>query len=142
MVYQETSHFPNKQILIKQEDIEITEENIGIAKELYSFAKKLKGCAGLAITQVGIDKRICVIVDNDWNMIMLNPEILDYSGKTDFKTERCLSWPGKEFSIKRFKKIKIKYIDENKKEIVKNCSGWLAQIIQHEIDHLNGVEEK
>ena len=86
---------------------------------------------------IGVDKRI-IAFDNDGSyMVMFNPEILQRSGP--YQTEEgCLSLTGVR-KTKRWKTIKVKWQNEKFQQRIKNFSGWTAQIIQHEIDHCDGI---
>ena len=95
------------------------------------------GCVGMAANMIGVDKRI-IAFDNDGSyMVMYNPEIL---AKSDpYQTEEgCLSLTGVR-PVKRWKAIKVRWQNEKFQQRIKNFSGWTAQIIQHEIDHCDGI---
>ena len=92
---------------------------------------------GLAAPQVGISKRIIVADAGDGLVKMVNPEITQKS-QTASLEEGCLSLPGKFVDMQRVEKISVSYIDENNNRLVKNFSGLIARVIQHEDDHLNG----
>ena len=95
------------------------------------------GCVGMAANMIGVSKRI-IAFDNDGEyMVMLNPEIIKFS--EPYTTEEgCLSLEGKR-STKRYKTIKVKYLTTELKPRIKSFKGFSAQIIQHEIDHCNGI---
>lgn len=96
-------------------------------------------CAGLAAPQIGIHKRAIVILTNAGFKPMLNPVIFWKDLKSKYNAvEGCLSLDG-EREVKRFRRIKVKYINENRITIIKQFDGYQAQIIQHEVDHLNGI---
>ncbi len=93
---------------------------------------------GLAAPQVGLLQRI-IIADNDGKLISLvNPKIIEEKG-ADFLEEGCLSLPGVSVNIERSKSIVVHYINPEGKEIHNRYSGLIARIIEHEIDHLNGI---
>lgn len=100
---------------------------------------------GLAANQVGIDNRVVVIecADDDRGKIPLsvfvNPEIVQYSDEINSTEEGCFSVPKIELDIERANKIKVKYQDESGKSTKFTPKGFLARILQHEIDHLNGI---
>ena len=80
---------------------------------------------------------LIIVADGPRHLIMVNPTITEKTGK--FETEEgCLSLPGIR-PCTRYKNITVAYLDENFKKQRKRFSGWTAQIIQHEIDHCNGV---
>jgi peptide deformylase len=95
-------------------------------------------CVGMAANMIGVLKNIIIFYDdNDHYVIMLNPKIIKKDGEYITK-ESCLSHIG-ERETKRYKKIKVEYIDIHNKKKIKTYHDFTAQIIQHEIDHLNGI---
>lgn len=94
-------------------------------------------CVGMAANMIGVNKRIIVFNDKGKNMIMLNPVIVKASGEYE-ATEGCLSLDG-ERKTKRFSKIQVRYNDLTMREKTQTYSGWTAEIIQHEVDHLDGI---
>ena len=93
---------------------------------------------GLAAPQVGILKRVVVIDVGDGPICMINPEIIKKDGVYDTE-EGCLSLLGGPRKCKRYKTIKVQYQNLEMQTRTKNFTGWTAQIIQHEVDHCNGV---
>lgn len=102
---------------------------------------------GLAAPQIGILKRLIVVdnreEDNDecekpMRFYMINPEIIEKDGE-EVSMEGCLSVPGKQGTVKRAKHIKVKYNDLEGKENIMEAENFLARIIQHETDHLDGI---
>lgn len=97
---------------------------------------------GLAAPQVGILKRLIVIDNRDEEdgkrFYMINPEIFEKEGE-EVSIEGCLSVPGKQGTVKRAKDIKVKYNDIDGNEKNMEAEDFLARIIQHEVDHLDGV---
>ncbi len=94
---------------------------------------------GLAAVQVGRLRRVIVVDDYDGRKYaMVNPEIIEESG-CEVGTEGCLSIPGKIGEVERFTSIKVKYQDLEGEEEILEAEAFLARIIQHELDHLNGV---
>lgn len=105
----------------------------------------MKNGIGLAANQVGIDKRIIVIDINSKEkkippLALINPEIISYSKKKETLEEGCLSFPGFFDKVTRPSSVQITYYDINgkKREII--AEGLLARVIQHEIDHINGIK--
>ena len=99
---------------------------------------------GLAANQMGQDLSIFVIdaklaLENKVPEAYLNPEITDYSAETDEAEEGCLSIPSFYVGIPRSKKIMFKALDETGKKIKFKAKGFLARVLQHETDHLNGI---
>ena len=116
-----------------------TAEDLEIARDLLDTLVFHKdGCVGMAANMIGHTKRIIVFDNEGSYMTMLNPEIL----KTweEYETEEgCLSLLGGPRKTKRFRKIKVQYQNLQLQTRIKSFSGWTAQIIQHEIDHCNGI---
>ena len=116
-----------------------TKDDIQVARDLLETLISHKdGCVGMAANMIGENKRI-IAFDNDGEyMVMFNPEIIKMSDPYETK-EGCLSLLGGPRPCKRYKKIKVKWQNEDFKERIKNFDGFTAQIIQHEIDHCNGI---
>lgn len=96
-------------------------------------------CVGLAAPQIGVHKRAIVVLTSAGFKPMLNPVIFWKDLKSKYNAiEGCLSLDG-ERETKRFRRIKVKYTNENGITIIKQFDGYQAQIIQHEVDHLNGI---
>ncbi|NDK07690.1 peptide deformylase [Candidatus Gracilibacteria bacterium] len=120
---------------------------IKLGKEMKKYIKDPdNGGVGLAAPQVGYNKRLIVaslLKDREDEkfptVIMMNPIIIDSSEETCIEKEGCLSVPGKKGDVLRPKNIKIAYIDDNKKQVLLYLTGLSARIVQHEIDHLDGV---
>ena len=125
-------------IFLAQKSIPATKEDIAIAQDLRdTLEAHREGCVGMAANMIGVAKRI-IIFDNDGSdMVMFNPEIIKSSGQYDTE-EGCLSLDGVR-PVKRFQSIKVKYQNEKFQNRIKTYHGWTAQIIQHEIDHCNGI---
>ncbi len=97
-----------------------------------------KGCVGMAANMIGVCKRIIAFNDNGEYKIMLNPRIVKCF--EEYETEEgCLSLLGDPRKTKRYKKIKVEYQTMDMKVRLKTYTGFTAQIIQHEIDHCNGI---
>ena len=95
-------------------------------------------CVGMAANMIGVKKRmICFVSDGEY-MIMFNPEIIKQSDPYDTE-EGCLSLLGGPRKCKRYKKIKVKYQNEDMQVRIKTFSDFTAQIIQHVTDHCNGI---
>ena len=96
------------------------------------------GCVGMAANMIGMCKRIIVFDDRGSYSVMLNPEILKAEG--EYETEEgCLSLLGGPRKCKRFRKIKVRYQTLQLQTRIKTYTDWTAQIIQHEVDHCNGI---
>ena len=96
-----------------------------------------KGCVGMAANMIGVRKRIIAFDDDGMIKTMLNPQIIAKSGEYEAE-EGCLSLMGTR-KTKRYEKITVRYDNAFGQTQTQQFSGWTAQIIQHEIDHCNGV---
>ena len=116
-----------------------TEEDLQTARDLLDTLTAHKSeCVGMAANMIGVRKRIIVFDNEGEYMIMLNPEIIRKSGV--YKTaEGCLSLLGDPRKCTRYKSIKVKWQNENFQTRIKTFEGFTAQIIQHEIDHCDGI---
>ncbi len=113
-------------------------EDLPIAADLLETLKRHKGgCVGMAANMIGFNKRIIAFDNEGVDMVMFNPEIVKKSGP--YQTEEgCLSLAGLR-PAKRWKSVKVRWQNEQFQERLKTFSGWTAQIIQHEIDHCEGI---
>ena len=118
----------------------ITKELREKVREMIDFMYKAKG-VGLAAQQVGWDQLVTVF-DTDpergKEQILINPEIVEVSGNVEVE-EGCLSFPGIFGRVRRASRVLVKGMDLTGKEIRMEGEGLLAQVLQHEVDHLNGV---
>ena len=115
-----------------------SEADLQTARDLLDTLEEHKdGCVGMAANMIGVSKRIIAFDDNGKYSVMLNPEIVKSSGAYEAE-EGCLSLSGTR-RTKRFRSIKVSYLNEKMLPRVKTYTGFTAQIIQHEIDHCNGV---
>lgn len=114
-------------------------EDLSVAQDLLdTLAFHRDGCVGMAANMIGVTKRIIVFDNEGSYMTMLNPEIIKRSGPYETE-EGCLSLLGGPRKVKRFQKIKVQYQTLDFQTRLKTFTGWTAQIIQHEIDHCNGI---
>ena len=95
-------------------------------------------CVGMAANLIGVCKRIIVFDDEGKLAVMLNPVILKQSDAYEAE-ESCLSLLGGPRKTQRYRKIKVQYQNLQMQTRMKTYEGWTAQIIQHEIDHCNGI---
>ena len=115
-----------------------TPEDLPVAADLLETLQAHKaGCVGMAANMIGENKRIIAFDNEGEYMIMFNPEIIKRSGLYEAE-EGCLSLPGTR-RAKRWKSIKVQYQNERMQIRLKTFTGWTAQIIQHEIDHCDGI---
>lgn len=123
---------------LKQKAEPATEKDILTADNLMDTLKaNAENCVGMAANMIGISKAIIVFNYDGCYMEMFNPIITNKSGSYETK-EGCLSLEGQR-TTKRYQYIKVKWQDREMHSHIKRFSGWTAQIIQHEIDHLNGI---
>ena len=126
-------------ILLAGKSEPATLEDLQIARDLLdTLAANKDACVGMAATMIGQRKRIIVFDNEGTYMTMFNPEILKMSGPYDTE-EGCLSLLGGPRPCKRYQTIKVQWQNEKFQTRIKTFSGWPAQIIQHEIDHCNGI---
>lgn len=126
-------------ILLAQKSAPAAAEDAGVAQDLLDTLLAHKDtCVGMAANMIGIHKRVIAFENEGSYMVMLNPEIVQMS--EGYETEEsCLSLLGGPRKTSRYGKIKVKYQTLDFKTRLKTFTGWTAQIIQHEIDHCNGV---
>ena len=116
-----------------------TVEDLQVAQDLLDTLIAHKdGCVGMAANMIGVLKRIIVFDNGGTYMTMFNPEILKMSDAYNTE-EGCLSLLGGPRPCKRYQTIKVRWQNEKLQPRIKTFSGWTAQIIQHEIDHCNGI---
>ncbi|MBQ3182703.1 MAG: peptide deformylase [Clostridia bacterium] len=120
-----------------------TKDDIQTAQDLLdTLIEHREGCVGMAANMIGVRKRIIAFLDESGRTptytVMLNPEIIKAEGAYDTE-ESCLSLLGGPRKCKRYKSIKVRYQTVEMQTRIKTYTGWTAQIIQHEIDHCNGV---
>lgn len=120
-----------------------TKDDFSVAEDLLdTLTAHKESCVGMAANMIGVKKRIIAFLDESVRpatyTVMFNPEILKCDGVYETE-ESCLSLLGEARKCKRYKSIKVKYLTIDFKVRIKTYGGWTAQIIQHEIDHCNGV---
>jgi len=125
-------------IFLAQKSAPATAEDLPVAQDLLdTLIAHRAGCVGMAANMIGVSKRIIVFDNDGAYMTMFNPEIIKYTEPYEAE-EGCLSLEGKR-KTKRYRTIKVRYQNERFQVRLQSFSGWPAQIIQHEIDHCNGV---
>ncbi len=116
-----------------------TREDLETARDLMdTLLAHKETCVGMAANMIGVQKRIIAFLWGKEYMLMLNPEIIAQSGPYETE-ESCLSLLGGPRKTTRYQKIKVRYQTEELKERLRTFDGWTAQIIQHEVDHCNGI---
>ena len=125
-------------ILLAMKSEKATIEDLQVAEDLLdTLTANAAGCVGMAANMIGVLKRIIAFDNEGTYMVMYNPEIVKQS--QPYQTEEgCLSLSGVR-PTKRYRSIKVQYQNEEMQTRFKTFTGWTAQIIQHEIDHCNGI---
>ena len=126
-------------ILLSKKSDPATGDDLQTARDLLdTITANRASCVGMAANMIGVYKRIIVFDCEGAYMTMFNPEIL--KAAEPYETEEgCLSLLGGPRKCKRFRSIKVRWQNEAFQTRIKTFTGWTAQIIQHEIDHCNGV---
>ena len=126
-------------IFLAQKSRPATKEDLNIARDLLdTLGAHRETCVGMAANMIGCAVRIIAFDDNGKHSLMLNPQIIKVSG--EYETEEgCLSLLGGPRKTKRYQKIKVQYQNLDFQTRLKTFEGWTAQIIQHEVDHCNGI---
>lgn len=115
-----------------------TADDLGVALDLLETLIAHKdGCVGMAANMIGVNKRIIAFDNEGEYMLMFNPVIVKKSSAYEAE-EGCLSLTGTR-RTKRFKSIKVQWQNEKFQTRLKTFTGWTAEIIQHEIDHCEGI---
>ena len=115
-----------------------TAADLPVARDLLDTLRAHRdGCVGMAANMIGVSRRIIAFDDEGRYVVMLNPRITRTFGEYEAE-EGCLSLSGTR-RTKRYRSITVEYQDERMKACVRSFTGWTAQIIQHEIDHCNGI---
>ena len=121
-----------------QKSTEATKEDLYLAKDLRDTLEFHKdACVGMAANMIGVSKNIIIFAIGPAQIVMYNPKITKKSRPYKVK-EGCLSLEG-ERNTTRYENITVVYQDESFKKCKQSYSGFVAQIIQHEIDHCNGI---
>ena len=125
-------------VFLSQPSVTATEEDLRIAQDLIDTLKaNMDCCVGMAANMIGKRKRIIAVANGSMAVVMLNPKIL--AGYGEYETEEgCLSLEGKR-TAKRYRSIRFSWQDMQLKEHIGTLDGFQAQIVQHEIDHCNGI---
>ena len=125
-------------IFLAQKSAPATKEDLQVAQDLLDTLTAHKdGCVGMAANMIGISKRIIAFDNEGKYMVMFNPEIVKRSEPYEAE-EGCLSLSGTR-KTKRWKTIKVQWQNEKFQTRIKTFTGWTAEIIQHEIDHCEGI---
>ena len=115
-----------------------TADDLATAQDLLDTLTAHKdGCVGMAANMIGVNKRIIAFDNGGTYMVMFNPVIVRQSGPYEAQ-EGCLSLTGVR-KTKRFQTVKVQWQNEKFQTRLKTFTGWTAEIIQHEIDHCEGI---
>ena len=125
-------------VFLAQKALPADAGDLSVADDLLDTLTAHKdGCVGMAANMIGVNKRIIAFDNEGTYMVMFNPQIVKQSG--GYETEEgCLSLTGTR-KTRRWQSIKVQYQNEKFQTRLKTFTGWTAQIIQHEIDHCNGI---
>lgn len=125
-------------IFLARKSSAATAEDLGVARDLIdTLEANRERCVGMAANMIGEAKNIIVFDNDGATSVMFNPVII--KKEAPYKTkEGCLSLSGVRETT-RYKKIKVEFQNEKFEKRLQTFEGWTAQIIQHEIDHLNGI---
>lgn len=126
-------------ILLARKTAPAVWDDLPIAQDLLdTLSAHREECVGMAANMIGIPKAIIAFDCEGSLMVMMNPEILTFSGEYE-AMEGCLSLLGGPRKAKRYEKIKVRWQTTAFQTRIKTFTGWTAQIIQHEIDHCKGI---
>ena len=126
------------ELVLQQPSTAATEADLPIAQDLLdTLAAHRHSCVGMAANMIGVNKRIIAFENDGEYMLMFNPVIVKKSGPYDTE-EGCLSLSGTR-RARRWRSIKVRWQNERFQERCKTFTGWTAQIIQHELDHCEGI---
>ncbi len=129
---------PNEVLRKKATPIEkVTKRHVKLAENLVRIMKEANG-VGIAAPQVGVSERIIVIAPERKPIVLVNPTIVEKSGK-QIGEEGCLSIPGLYGDVERYMSITVEAYDIKGRPVDYDMEGYAAVIVQHEIDHLDGV---
>ena len=125
-------------IFLARKSAPATPEDARVAQDLRdTLEAHREGCVGMAANMIGVGKRIIIFDDGGKAAVMFNPEIIRRNEPFEAE-EGCLSFSGTR-KTKRYRSIKVRYQNELFQQRIKTYTGWTAQIIQHEIDHCDGI---
>ena len=125
-------------LFLEQRSGETAQQDMSVRQDLQdTLAANQERCVGMAANMIGVRKRIIIVNVGFMNLVMYNPVLMKKD--TPYETEEgCLSLEGVRKAT-RYKNIEVEYLDGNWKKHRQKFSGWTAQIVLHEMDHLEGV---
>lgn len=125
-------------LFLAQKSARATPADAAVARDLLeTLTAHADGCVGMAANMIGVAKRIIAVEAEDGYLVLFNPVILKKSGPYETE-EGCLSLTGTR-KTKRWQTIKVQWQNEKFQPRIKTFSGWTAEIIQHELDHCDGI---
>lgn len=134
--------YPNETLreISKEVSLPLSEEDKTLLNEMYRYVKNSDNAVGLSAIQVGVPKRLCAIKFEGFAYKLANPKVISHSQEKDFMPEGCLSVDEEHKEvIGRYKSIKVMGYDLiTNKTVVITAVGYMARILQHEIDHMDG----
>ena len=126
------------EVFLAQKAVPATQADLPVAQDLLDTLTAHKdGCVGMAANMIGVNKRIIAFDNEGSYMVLFNPQIIKRAGPYEAE-EGCLSLTGTR-KAKRWNSIKVQYQNEQFQTRFKTFTGWPAQIIQHEVDHCEGI---
>ena len=125
-------------MFLQRKSVDASMADMLVAIDLLDTLKaNFEGCVGMAANMIGVNKRIIAFENDGEYMLIFNPVIVKKSGPYDTE-EGCLSLTGTR-KAKRFQTVKVQWQNEKFQTRLKTFTGWTAEIIQHEIDHCEGI---
>ena len=125
-------------LFLAQKSLPATPADAAVAQDLLdTLAAHADGCVGMAANMIGVSKRIIAVEAEEGYLVLFNPVILKKTGAYEAE-EGCLSLEGVR-KTRRWQILKVQYQTPEGKPRIKNFTGWTAQIIQHEVDHCDGI---
>jgi len=128
--------------MTSEQTVSFIKDNRDKLESFLNFTVGLNNAAGLASNQCGLKERYCAVMTRSGFKLLINPIITKYTGASKVDEEGCLSWPNKVIIAERHDEITVEYFDIDGNYQEDEVVGWPAKIIQHEVDHLDGVEER
>ena len=120
-------------------EIELIDDEIRALAEVMIVTMRAQKGAGLAAPQVGVSKCMIICDLDKVTTVMINPVITSFSKTTDIDEEGCLSLPGLWLDVERSQEITVEFLDLTGTKQTLNLTKFSARVVQHEIDHLNGI---
>lgn len=126
------------QFFLQQKSIDATKEDLPVVQDLLDTIQAHETCVGIAANMIGELKNIIVVYDGKQYLVLINPQMIQAHKPLYTCQEGCLCHEGLK-ETKRYEKIKVKYLDQDFRSKIKTFDKQTAQIIQHEIDHCQGI---